>query len=102
MGCPMPGPSPFVLEGCLEVPAAVKNAFDQHGIGRDDKCDGDAVLESYRPQAGQQVVPLLASQWKRLEPGAEGNDAGDVGIGPDLARLLRDVLVQAVNLALGP
>jgi hypothetical protein len=89
------------LKGTLEILSAIKNAFDQHRIGSNDKRDGDAPLKSDRAQAGQQMFALLPSQGKRRKTIAEGHDTGDVIISPTLACLARDVRVQAIYLTLG-
>ena len=62
-----------VTEHGLEVPPAVEDAFDEHGIRRDDERNGDAALEAGHPQAGQQVVALCSSQRKCRESLAEGD-----------------------------
>jgi hypothetical protein len=91
----------FFPERRLEILTAVVNTFDQHGIGSNDKRNGDPPLEPSRAQARQQIIASLSSQWKRYKAVAEGHDAGDVTIGPTLAGLACDVLVQAVDMALG-
>jgi hypothetical protein len=85
----------------LEIPPTIENTFDQHGIGGDHKRDGDAPLEPYRAQAGQQVVAFPPAYRKRRQSVAEGHDATNLGIGPTLVRAVCNVRVQPVDLTFG-
>ena len=61
----------------------------------------NAMLESGQPQTGQEIVALCAPQRKCREPVAEIDDAADVAVRALLTRMRSDVLVQAVDVALG-
>lgn len=95
------GPSSLVLERRLEILPSVENAFDQNSIRTHDKRDRDAPLERRRAQTLEQIVALLSSQGKGRKASAESHDTGDVIIGPTLIGAVRDVLIQAVDLAFG-
>jgi hypothetical protein len=85
----------------LEVPAAIENAFDEHRVRRDDEGDCNAPLESGHSQSGQEIVALCTPQRKCREPVAEIDDAADIAVRALLTRMRRDVLVQAIDVALG-
>jgi hypothetical protein len=89
-----------VPERRFKVLTAVKNAFYQHGVSGDHECNGNPPLESDRTQAGQQIVSLAPPHWECGETCTEGYDSGDVSIGPNLARLVRDICMQGFDMAL--
>jgi hypothetical protein len=87
-----------IVKLCLEVPAAIENASDEHRIRRDDEGDGHAPLEPGHPQSGKGVVTLRSPQRKCGEPVAVIDDAADIAVRALLTRMLRDVLMGRANL----
>jgi hypothetical protein len=60
----------------LEILAPVKDALDDHGVGRHHERDRRPPFEAYRPQTRQQIVTRGTPQWEYAQPLAEDDDTG--------------------------
>jgi hypothetical protein len=90
----------LIPEQRLEVPSAVEDAFDKDGLGCDHERDADPPLESRHAQSGQQIIALSPAQGECRQPVAERDDPPDIAVGTVFTRMRRDVLMQAVDVAL--
>jgi hypothetical protein len=90
-----------VTQDGLVVTSTVENAFDDHGIRRDDERYVDSTLEPGHPQSGKDVIALRPAQGKRCKPVAEADDTADIAVSAFFARMRRDILMQLVYVAFG-
>ena len=90
-----------VAKQMLEILSAIKHAMnsDNHGGYIHGKSVAHAAAVTFDAEIGTNIVALVAALWKCRERQATGDNSADIFSRPRLAAPVRDVSIEAGELA---